>query len=151
MWSAFTSRWSNIGSEPHLSVKTLTVILSSTRTAWIKRYAFQISLLGHSSCWRWTHLHHDAFFFLLLLFIAFYIALFSALEQTHRAHWHVILNEWLYPFIVRIINIHGSGVLIALFGCCMAGAMWNAAVSAEVLCTPFNHAPGHSVTSFKAT
>ena len=53
---------------------------------------------------------------------SFYIALFSALEQTHCAHWHVILDEWLYLFIARIINIHGSGVLIALFGCCMAGA-----------------------------
>ena len=52
---------------------------------------------------------------------SFYIALFSALEQTHCAHWHVILDEWLYLFIARIINIHGSGVLIALFGC-MAGA-----------------------------
>ena len=39
---------------------------------------------------------------------------------------HVILNEWLYPFIARIINIHGSGVLVALCGCCMAGATWNA-------------------------
>ena len=35
----------------------------------------------------------------------------------------VILNEQLYPFVVCIINIRGSGVLIALFGCCMAGAM----------------------------
>ena len=34
----------------------------------------------------------------------------------------VIMND-LYPFIVCIINIHGSGVLIVLFGCCMAGAM----------------------------
>ena len=25
---------------------------------------------------------------------SFYIALFSALEQTHCAHWHVILNEY---------------------------------------------------------
>ena len=73
---------------------------------------------------------------------SFYIALFSALEQTHCAHWHVILNEWLYPFIARIINIHGSGVLIALCGCCMAGATWSAAVSAQVLCTPFNLASG---------
>ena len=33
--------------------------------------------------------------YLLLLIIihSFYIALFSALEQTHCAHWHVILNE----------------------------------------------------------
>ena len=52
---------------------------------------------------------------------SFYIALFSALEQTHCTHWHV----WLYPFIARIINIHGSGVLVALCGCCMAGATWN--------------------------
>ena len=26
---------------------------------------------------------------------------------------------------MRIFNIHGSGVLTALFGCCMAGTMWN--------------------------
>ena len=38
---------------------------------------------------------------------------------------HVILNEWLYIFIVGITNIHRSGVLIALFGCCIAGATWN--------------------------
>ena len=44
-------------------------------------------------------------------------------------------------FIARLINIHGSSVRIALCGCCMAGATWNAAVSAQVLCTPFNHAP----------
>ena len=40
---------------------------------------------------------------------------------------NVILNEWLYPLIARIINIHRSGVLVALFGCCMAGAKWTAA------------------------
>ena len=44
---------------------------------------------------------------------------------------HVILIEWLssffffFLFIARNINIHGSGVLVALFGCCMAGATWN--------------------------
>ena len=82
---------------------------------------------------------------------SFNIVLFPALKQTHCTHWHVILNEWLYPFIAHIINIHGSGVLVALFGCCMAGAMWNAAISVQVLWTPFNHAPGYSVTSFKTT
>ena len=35
---------------------------------------------------------------------------------------HVILNEGLSPFIVHIINIHRSGVLTVLFGCCMGGA-----------------------------
>ena len=48
---------------------------------------------------------------------------------------HVILKEWPYPFI----DIHGGGVLTALFGCCMAGAKWNAAISAQVLCAPFSH------------
>ena len=91
------------------------------------------------------------FFTVIIIIHSFYIALFSARKQTHCAHWHVILNEWLYPFIACIINIHGSGGLIALFGCCMAGATWNAAISAQVLCTTFNHAPGYSVTSFKAT
>ena len=48
-------------------------------------------------------------------------------------------------------NIHQSGVLTVLSGCCMAGAMWNTAVSAHFLCTPYNHALVHSVTSSKAT
>ena len=29
----------------------------------------------------------------IIIIHTFYIALFSALEQTHCAHWHVILNE----------------------------------------------------------
>ena len=28
-------------------------------------------------------------------------------------------------FVARIFNIHGSGVLTAFFGCCMADATWN--------------------------
>ena len=28
-------------------------------------------------------------------------------------------------FVARIFNSHGSGVLVALFGYCMAGATWN--------------------------
>ena len=39
----------------------------------------------------------------------FYIALFSALEQTHCAH-------------VTSLNTHRSGVFTALFGCYTAGA-----------------------------
>ena len=35
---------------------------------------------------------------------------------------HVILNEGLYSFIAHIFYIHGSGMLVALFGCCIAGA-----------------------------
>ena len=88
---------------------------------------------------------------IIIIIHSFYVVLFSALKQIHCAHWNVILNEWLYPFIAHIINIHGSGVLVAFCGGCMAGATWNAAVLAQVLCTPFNLAPGYSVTSFKAT
>ena len=59
---------------------------------------------------------------LLLLFIAF-IGRYSLLSSRLTAHMsHVILNERLYPFIALIINIRGSGVLVALCGCCMAGA-----------------------------
>ena len=49
---------------------------------------------------------------IIIIIHSFYIALFSSLEQTQCAGIsHVILNEWL-PFIARIINIHGSGVLV---------------------------------------
>ena len=30
---------------------------------------------------------------IIIIIHSFYIALFSALEQTHCAHWHVILSE----------------------------------------------------------
>ena len=61
-----------------------------------------------------VHMTSSVIYYLLLL-IAFiiYIALFSALEQTHCSHWHVLLNERLQPFIARVINIHRSGVLVA--------------------------------------
>ena len=32
-------------------------------------------------------------FTIIIIIHSFYIALFSALEQTYCAHWHVILNE----------------------------------------------------------
>ena len=57
----------------------------------------------------------------------FYIVLFSAHKQTHRAHV-ACDSEWVtasFLHIMHIFNIHRSGVLTALFGCCMAGAMWN--------------------------
>ena len=52
---------------------------------------------------------------------------------------HVTLYEWL-AFYSTFLNIHGSGVLTAL--------AWlmpheTAAISAQVLCTPYNHAPCH--------
>ena len=56
---------------------------------------------------------------------------------------HMILHEWL-AFYNVFLNIHGSGVLTAL--------AWpvpceTAAVSAQVLCTPYNHAPCHFMQS----
>ena len=41
----------------------------------------------------------------------------------HCTHVGCILNE--YHFIAHIFYIHQSGVLTALFSCCMAGATWN--------------------------
>ena len=61
---------------------------------------------------------------------------------------HVVLHEWLsfYSafFLFFSLNIHQSGVLTAL--------AWlvphkTAAVSAQVLCTPYNHAPCHFMQS----
>ena len=120
------------------------------KPSWIHCPGTDIYMKTNSFLWHFDKVGR-LIFTVIIIIHSFYIALFSALKQTHCAHWHVVLNEWLYPFIACIINIHRSGVLIALFGCCMAGATWNAAVSAQVLCTPFNHAPGYSVTSFKAT
>ena len=57
------------------------------------------------------------FSFIIIIIHSFYIALFSALEQTHCAHIACDSERVtvVYPFISRI-NIHGSGVMVALFG-----------------------------------
>ena len=77
-----------------------------------------------------TRAHTHTSMLIIIIIHSFYIALFSTLEQTHCTHWHVILNEWC---IACIINIHGSGVLTALFSCCIADAMWNAAISVQTV------------------
>ena len=71
-----------------------------------------------------------------------YIALFSALLS--RLTVLACGSTWVTSFIVRFLNIHRSGVLTAL--------AWlvpheTAAVSAQVLCTPYNHAPCHFMQS----
>ena len=67
-----------------------------------------------------------------------YSAILRSLEQTHCARMWFYMSDWL--FIARFLNIHRSGVLTSL--------AWlvphdTAAVSAQVLCTPYNHVPCH--------
>ena len=71
-----------------------------------------------------------------------YIALFSALLS--RLTVLACDSTWVTSFIARFLNIHRSGVLTAL--------AWlvpheTAAVSAQVLCAPYNHAPCHFMQS----
>ena len=72
----------------------------------------------------------------------FYIALFSTLEQTHCARLWFYMSDKL--FIVPFLNIHRSGVLTALAWLVLHKT---AAVSAQVLCTPYKHAPYHFMQS----
>ena len=72
-----------------------------------------------------------------------YSAILRSLEQTHCARLWFYMSDKL--FIARFFfNIHRSGVLTAL--------AWlmpheTAAISAQVLCTPYNHAPCHFMQS----
>ena len=71
-----------------------------------------------------------------------YIALFSALLSRLTAL--VCASAWVLDFIARFLNIHRNGVLTAL--------AWlvpheTAAVSVQVLCTPYNYAPCHFMQS----
>jgi len=71
-----------------------------------------------------------------------YIALFSALLSRLTAL--ACGYTWVTSFIARFLNIHRSGVLTAL--------AWlvpheTTAVSAQVLCTPYSHAPCHFMQS----
>ena len=74
---------------------------------WARRHTVHVIVMKTSYLLKWTDICLRD---IIIITHSFYIALFSALEQTHCAHWHVILNERLQPFIARIINIHRSGV-----------------------------------------
>ena len=73
-----------------------------------------------------------------------YSAILRSLEQTHCARlWFYMSDKLFYSFFF-FLNIHRSGVLTAL--------AWlvpheTAAVSAQVLYTPYNHAPCHFMQS----
>ena len=71
-----------------------------------------------------------------------YSAILHSLEQTHCVHLWFYMSDKL--FIARFLNIHRSGILTVL--------AWlvpheTAAISAQVLCTPYNHAPCHFMQS----
>ena len=71
-----------------------------------------------------------------------YSAILRSLEQTHCARLWFYMSDKL--FMARFLNIHRSGVLTAL--------AWlvpheTAAISAQALCTPYNHAQCHFMQS----
>ena len=59
-------------------------------------------------------------YYLWLLYSAILHSREDSLRSSHMGFWMSGCG-----FLWRILNIHWSGVLTALFGCCMAGATWN--------------------------
>ena len=67
-----------------------------------------------------------------------YSAILRSLEQTHCARVWLYMSDKLFK--ARFLNTHRTGVLTVL--------AWlvpheTAAIPAQVLCTPYNHAPCH--------
>ena len=67
------------------------------------------------------------FFWLLLLLIAFIwrYSTLSRIDSLRTCRMWYRSSFFGVSEAPRIFYIHESGVLIALFGCCMAGATWN--------------------------
>ena len=82
-----------------------------------------------------------AFFFFFWLMIT-YIVLFSTLLSRLTAL--ACGSTWVTSFITRFLNIHQSGVLTVLAWLVLHET---AAVSAQILCIPYNHAPCHFMQS----
>ena len=79
----------------------------------------------------WFTVLHTRTFWLMIAYIALFSALLSRLTALACG------STWVTSFIARFLNIHRSGVLTAL--------AWlvpheTVAVSAQVLCKPYNHA-----------
>ena len=82
----------------------------------------------------------ETFPFIFVIIDCFYIALFSALEQTHCVHVACDTERVAVSFYCALCNIHRSDVLTALL---IFWLLWlvpceAAAVSAHVLCAPYN-------------
>ena len=84
------------------------------------------------------------------LSLTWYVNPTSEDMKPHITYWAdslrspVFLHEWQAFFIARFLNIHRSGVLTAL--------AWlvpheTADISAQVMCTPYNHASCHFMQS----
>ena len=71
-----------------------------------------------------------------------YSAILHSPERTHCARMWFHMSDWL--FIACCLNIHWNGVLTVL---ARLVPHETAAVSAHVLCTPYNHAPSHFMQS----
>ena len=88
------------------------------------------------------YLKNTATYWLMIAYIALFSALLSRL--TALACGSTWVTSFYSVFFFFFLNIHRSGVLTAL--------AWlvpheTAAVSAQVLCTPYNHAPCHFMQS----
>ena len=88
---------------------------------------------------------------LLFLLIAFISRRSPLSGRLTALLLHAILNEWLWLFVARF----GIATEILYLRRCLV-VTWlvsrgTDAVSAHGLCTPNNHAPVYSVTSFQAT
>ena len=74
------------------------------------------------------------------------LLLSTATVAVYRWLW---LTDW--SFTQHVLNVTKVGT--ALLNCCVTWLVphWTAAISVQVLCTLYNHAPVYSVTLFKAT
>ena len=80
----------------------------------------------------------------------FYMALLSALKQTHCTHG-TCDSEWATVSFLKCVNLKKKSIEVVYRRCYVVVA-WLilceiAAFLAQVLCTPFNHAPIYSTTS----
>ena len=93
---------------------------------------------------QWNIIITDHFYFLIDWWS--FIQHYSPLSWADSLHSHVVLHQWLAFFsaLFLLLNIHWCGVLTAL--------AWlvpheTAAILAQVLCAPYNHAPCHFMQS----
>ena len=72
--------------------------------------------------------------------------------MSHAAFCCCCFSERMtVSFYSALFNIYRSGILTALFGCCIAGATWNCClICACSVYIPYNNEPVHGVMSFKS-
>ena len=122
-------------------------MLTHTKSAQLGWHTFCILPSQFFQCWHFPVLFQLKHYYWLLLYSTILCSRADSLHSCHMWFWMSDCIIFQCIFLISTEVVYWQNYLVVAW----LVSRETAAISAQVLCTPFNHAPVYSVTSFKAT